>query len=224
MSTRRFLVTAVAIATLVIPTVAHGATIRVTSAKQPLLGNLEWSSGSARAFLADDGTPRALKANTALGQLVAATAFTGTALDVGEFAGLGVYVEAIGGEKVGPKGAWMFYVNGRAAQVGADSQVLRGSDEVIWWLDTDYGKKDPVILDLSAKTQADGTVLFTARKADGKGFKAAKGATIVIDGAKAGTTNAKGQLRVTPAGDWDAAHAELAGAIDSQIVDEPMGS
>ncbi|MFM9124101.1 MAG: hypothetical protein ACKOSO_02800, partial [Actinomycetota bacterium] len=67
MSTRRFLVTAVAIATLVIPTVAHGATIRGTSAKQPLVGNREGSAGSARAFLADAGTPRARQAHPALG-------------------------------------------------------------------------------------------------------------------------------------------------------------
>jgi hypothetical protein len=223
MSTRTILVTTVAIATMVIPTVAQGATIRVTSAKQPLLGNLEWESGSTRSYLNDAGKARALSANTALGQLIAATAFTSTALGIGEFEGLGAYVSSIGTEKVDTKGAWMFYVNGRTAQVGSGSLKLKKSDEVIWWLDTDYAKKDPVILDLEVE-QLLGGVLFTVRKTDGKGFKAAKGATVVVDGTTVGTTDAKGQLSITPPGDWDEAHATMTGAIGSQTVQKAMCS
>ena len=74
MSARRILVTAVAIATLVVPTIAHGATIRVTSAKRPLLGNLAWESGSTRSYVNDAGAAVLLPADTMLGQLVAATA------------------------------------------------------------------------------------------------------------------------------------------------------
>lgn len=104
MSARKILVTAVAIATLVIPTVAHGATIRVTSEKKPLLGNLEWESGSTRSYVNDADAAVILPAGTALGQLVAATAFTSTPLMIGEFAGLGPYVKTIGTEKLGAKG------------------------------------------------------------------------------------------------------------------------
>ena len=103
MSTRTILVTIVAIATLVIPTVAQGATIRVTSAKQPLLGNLEWESGSTRSYVNDTGAALTLPANTALGQLVAATAFTSTPLAIGEFAGLGPYIKSIGTEPWAPR-------------------------------------------------------------------------------------------------------------------------
>jgi hypothetical protein len=223
MSTRTILVTIVAIATLVIPTVAQGATIRVTSAKQPLLGNLEWDSGSTRSYVNDTGAALTLPANTALGQLVAATAFTSTALTIGEFAGLGPYVKTIGTERLGAKGAWDIYVNGKTPQVGAGSLVLRKSDQVIWFLDTDYSKKGPVVLDLQVK-QLLGGILFTVRKADGKGLKPAKGATITLDGTAIGTTNAKGQLSFADSADWNEAHATMKGAIGSQmVIEDPLG-
>lgn len=222
MSARTILVTAVAIATLVVPTVAHAATIRVTSAKAPLLGNLEWESGSARAYLNDAGKPHALKANTALGQLVAATAFTGTKLVIAEYEGLGPYVKSIGTERLGAKGAWDVYVNGRTPQLGAGTLVLRATDQVIWFLDTDYSKAGPVILDLDVEQLAGG-LLFTVRKADGKGYKPAVGATVTLDGVAIGTTDAKGQLSHASTADWDVAQATLTGTIGSQrVVESPI--
>lgn len=222
MSARKILVTAVAIATLVIPTVAHGATIRVTSEKKPLLGNLEWESGSTRSYVNDADAAVILPAGTALGQLVAATAFTSTPLMIGEFAGLGPYVKTIGTEKLGAKGAWDIYVNGKTPQVGAGALVLRASDQVIWFLDGDYSKKGPVILDLQVK-QLLGGVLFTVRKADGTGLKPAKGATVTVDGVAVGTTDARGRLSIPEPEDWDAAEATLKGAIGSQtVIESPL--
>lgn len=219
MSTRTILVTVAAIAAMVVPTVAHGATIRVTSEKQPLLGNLEWESGSARAYLNDAGKPRALARNTALGQLIAATAFTDTKLVIAEFAGLGPYVKSIGTERLGSKGAWDVYINGKTPQLGAGVLKLGKADQVIWFLDSDYSKKGPVILDLKVE-QLLGGILFTVRKADGKGLKPAAGATVTLDGAVIGTTDAKGQLSHASTADWNEAIATMQGAIDSQLVVE----
>ncbi len=94
---------------------------------------------------------------------------------------------------------------------------------MIWWLYTDDAKKDPVILDLEVE-QLLGGILFTVRKADGKGFKPAKGATVTLDGVAIGTTDAKGQLSHASTADWNQAIATMTGAIDSQLVIEnPLG-
>ena len=94
---------------------------------------------------------------------------------------------------------------------------------MIWFLDTDYSKKGPVVLDLQVK-QLLGGILFTVRKADGKGLKPAKGATITLDGTAIGTTNAKGQLSFADSADWNEAHATMKGAIGSQmVIEDPLG-
>ena len=225
MSTRAFLVIVVAIATMIAPLSASGATIRVTSAQQPLLGNLEWQSGSAPAYVTDTGTAAALPARNALGQLIAATAFTSTPLVVKEFSGLGPYVASIGTLKVGPKAAWMLYVNGRAAQVGAGSLTLKKQDRVLWVLDTDYAKAGPFVLDTQAVPRRDGTVLVRVTKIGGSKPVPAKGASIFVDNRNVGVADAKGSFLYVPpllggSTDWDTLQARQAGAIASQIINE----
>jgi hypothetical protein len=226
MSTRTILVTIVALATTVIPAVAQAATIRVTTEQGGLLGNREWVSGSARSYVNDSRTAMMLPRKTALGQLVAATSFAGTPLVVSEFAGLGPYVKSIGTIRVGARGAWMLWVNGRAASVGAGSLVLKRSDRALWVLDGNYARRGPSVLDLRHRVTASGTTVFTVRTSSGKGWKAAKGASVIADGVSLGVTDAKGVLSVDldPGSDWDVAVATMKGAIDSQAVLAPMGS
>lgn len=218
MTTRSILATVALLAAFIVPLSAHGATIRVTSAAEPMLGNLEWDAGSAPAYVNDTGVAAALPARSALGQLVAATSFTGTPLVVSEFAGLGAYVASIGTVKVGPKGAWMLFVNGRSSQVGAGSLQLAKGDRVLWVLDTDYAKKGPFVLDAQVTKRADGDVLVRVTKVGGTKPVAAKGATVIVDGNAVGVTDADGRLTYTPQGDWDVLEARQAGAIASQLI------
>lgn len=220
MSARRILVTAVAIATLVVPTVAQGATIRITSAAGGLLGNQQWSSGSTGSYVNSAGEAKVLPAGTMLGQLVAATAFTNTKLVVTDDDTYGAYVTSIGTQKLGAKATWDVYVNGRTPQLGAGALVLKKADQVIWFLDDDYSKVGPVVLDLAYRVAADGAVTFTVRKAWGKGWSAAKGAKVTVDGTVVGTTGASGTFTYTPTADWDEATATQTGAIGSQTVIE----
>jgi hypothetical protein len=222
MPVRRLVVAVVAVAIMALPAVAGAATIRVTSAKAPLLGNLEWESGSVRSYADAKGKAHPLKARTALGQLVAATAFTDTALTIDEFAGLGAYVSSIGGIKMGPKANWNPFVNGRLAQVGAGSLKLKRSDRVVWLLDDNWGTKKTFALDIVATWDAtvpNATVTVTVtRFGDMPKPKPAVGAQIMVDGVQVATTDAEGKATITPTGDWDVLQAKQAGAIDSQLI------
>ena len=231
MSAGKILATVVAIVALAVPTVAQGATIRVTSAKQTYLSNYEWTAGSARAYLDDAGAANVLPANTALGQIVAAAAFTSTPLTISQYAGLGPYVATIGTQKVGAKGAWDIYVNGKTPSVGAGALILKKQDHVIWFLDDDYEKKGPIILDAQVTVRANGDVAVVVRQADGTGLSPAKGAAVLVDGAKVGVTDAKGRFTYTPPtdpatmgpADWDQLIVRKAGAIQSQtVVESPI--
>lgn len=222
MTTRSILATVALLAAFIVPLSAHGATIRVTSGAEPMLGNLEWDAGSAPAYVNDTGAAAALPARSALGQLVAATSFTGTPLVVSEFAGLGPYVASIGTVKVGAKGAWMLFVNGKPSQVGAGSLQLAKDDRVLWVLDTDYAKKGPFVLDAQATKQRDGRVLVRVTTVGGAKPTAAKGAAIFVDGERVGVTGADGTFSYTPllGADWDVLQARQSGAIASQLIVE----
>lgn len=222
MTTRSILATVAMLAAFIVPLSAHGASIRVTSGAEPLLGNLEWDAGSAPAYVNDTGVAAALPARSALGQLVAATSFTSTPLVISEFAGLGAYVKSIGTVPVGAKGAWMLFVNGKPSQVGAGSLQLTRNDRVLWVLDTDYAKKGPFVLDAQATKRADGTVRVRVTKVGGAKPVAAKGASILVDGERVGVTGADGTFTYTPllGADWDLLQARQAGAIASQFVTE----
>jgi hypothetical protein len=225
MSKRTFLVTLLALAMLVIPLSAHGASIRVAAAGSPYLGNLEWESGSARTYLAADGTAHILKPNTALGQLVAATAFTDTRLVITQFS-FGPFVSAIGTRGGKPSEGWLYFVNGRPAQVGAADLNLRTRDRVLWLFDPDTQKKGPYVLDVRVAVRTNGTVVATVRKVGGKKPVAARGASIYIDGRLVGKTNAAGRyihrLPVDTAtgsfADWGILQAKMKGVIPSQLV------
>ena len=79
MSARKILVTAVAIATLVVPTAAQAATLRVVTPTKTVFGASATHVGSARSYVDSKGHVHKLARHTALGQLVAAAAYTGTA-------------------------------------------------------------------------------------------------------------------------------------------------
>jgi hypothetical protein len=223
MSVRRLVVAVIASAVMALPAVAGAATIRVTSATAPQLGNLEWESGSVRSYVDTTGKAHRLGTATALGQLVAATAFTGTPVRLQYFDGLGAYVARIGSVKMGPKSAWMLFVNGRLASVGAADLRLKQSDRALWVLDPDYSKKGPFVLDATAEVVGADSVKVTVTTIGGAKPRPAVGATIEFDGIAVGTTDEKGEFTYrlpTPATDWDVLQAKLAGSISSQFVEE----
>lgn len=222
MSKRTILTTLLALAILVFPVAAHGASIRVAAAGSPYLGNLEWEAGSARTYLASDGTAHVLKPNTALGQLVAASAFTDTRLVITQFS-FGPFVSAVGNRGGRPTEGWLYFVNGRPAQVGAADLVLKQRDRVLWLFDPDVSKPGPFVLDVTSTTTANGRTTITVRKIGGKRPVPAKGAAILIDGTRVGTADAKGRFVYShPTGsrlaEWETVRATLRGTISSQLV------
>lgn len=46
--------------------------------------------------------------------------------------GFGVLVEAIGGKQNGADRAWIYYVNGQAATVGAGELKVQAGDQIMW--------------------------------------------------------------------------------------------
>jgi len=222
MSKRTFLTTLLALAILVFPVAAHGASIRVAAAGSPYLGNLEWEAGSARTYMASDETVHLLKPNTALGQLVAATAFTDTRLVITQFS-FGPFVSAIGQRGGRATEGWLYFVNGRPAQVGAADLVLKPKDRVLWLFDPDTGKAGPFVLDVTSATTANGRTTITVRKIGGQRPVPAKGAAILLDGVRVGTTDARGRFVFTQPtsgrlAEWETVRATQRGAISSQSV------
>lgn len=219
MRTKTILAIVIALAIMAVPVAAQAAMLRVTSAAQPFLGNLEWNVGSTQSYSDVDGNAYPLAANTALGQLVAGTAFTSTPLRVQEFAGLGPYVAKIGRVKVPATGSWMLFVNSKAAQTGALSVILKKSDRVLWVLDLNYAKKGPFVLNMNAITLANGDIRAKVTRIGGTKPTAAAGAGIYIDGKKVATTNKQGFVRFAPSGtDWNVLQAKMTGSISSQLL------
>lgn len=227
MSPRTILVAVAALAIMVVPAVAQGATVRVTSYNAPQLGNLEWRVGSARAYVDTRGRAHRLQRNTALGQLVAATAYTRTPLRVFQYS-FGPYVTRIGVRKARPTSGWLLFVNGRPAQVGAADVVLRRDDRALWMYDGNIAKKGPYALDVQTEIADDLTVVSTVTKVGGPKPVPAAGAKILIDGVVVGTTDAEGRYVHTLPTDpttgalvnWEVLQARMRGTIPSQYVVE----
>ena len=217
----------IAIAFMAVPGVASAASIRVTSHGAPQLGNLEWNAGSARSYVDTRGDTHRLQRRTALGQLVAATAFTGTPLRIFQYS-FGPYVTRIGVRGAKPTSGWMVFINGLPAQVGAADVILKRADRVLWMYDPNIAKKGPYALDVRTEVRDDGSILSTVHKVGGPKPVPAAGASIIIDGARVGATDANGQYVHTPSidpltglpADWDILQARMKGTIPSQFVIE----
>lgn len=227
MSARKILVTLIAVAVMAVPGVASAASIRVTSHGAPQLGNLEWNAGSARSYVDTRGDAHRLQRRTALGQLVAATAFSGTPLRIFQYS-FGPYVTRIGVRAAKPTAGWMVFVNGRPAQVGAADVILKRDDRVLWMYDPNIAKKGPYALDVQTELGTNGLVRATVHKIGGPKPVPAAGASIIIDGVRVGVTDAGGVYTYAPGvdpatglpADWDVLQARMKGTIPSQFVIE----
>lgn len=219
MRTRTILAAAAFAVAIIVPAQANAATLRVVSPTKTLYGATETQVGSTRAYLDSKGTSHALKANTALGQLVAAAGWTGTSIVAGYSAGLGAYVTKIAGVAAPKSGYWALFVNGLPAAVGADSQVLTKSDRVIWIGDNDYSVQNgPFVYDLTATKNTDGTVTFTGMKVGGRKPLPAAGLALSVTGVLGATLNARGQTTLTVPEHWTASIGSTGSISGSEIL------
>ncbi len=209
------------VAALIPATAASAATLRVVTPTQTVFGATPTQVGSARAYLDSTGKAHALKRGTALGQLVSATGYTGSTLTAVYSAGLGAYVTRIAGVAAPATGYWSLIVNNRPAAVGADSLVLKRSDEVIWIADNDYSSKNgPFVYDLDAVVNADGTVTFTGWRIGGTKPVRAANTPISVTGLLGATLDANGRLTVAVPANWTASIGARGNVIGSETLSQ----
>lgn len=202
MRTRHLLVAAAIGAAAIIPTTASAATLRVVSDGQNVFGAKATDVTSARSYTDSKGKRHALKANTAMGQIVA-TGLPYTAVFDASYNA--AYLTRLVGVKAATTGYWAFFVNGTLSMTGATDATLKSSDEVVWLVDSDYSTKNgPYAYNLDAKTNANGTVTFSATRIGSAKAIVAGGAPLLINGAKVGNLAADGTLTITPTGAWTA--------------------
>ena len=202
MRTRHLLVAAAIGAAALIPTTASAATLRVVSDGQNVFGAKATDVTSSRSYTDSKGKRHALKANTAMGQIVA-TGLPYTAVFDASYNA--AYLTRLVGVKAATTGYWAFFVNGTLSMTGATDATLKSSDEVVWLVDSDYSTKNgPYAYNLDAKTNANGTVTFSATRIGSAKAIVAGGAPLMINGAKVGNLAADGTLTITPTGAWTA--------------------
>ena len=220
MYAKGFLVAVVISAASIIPTQAAATTLRIVANGTTVFGATAPNVGSARAYIDTTGVARKLAAKTALGQLVAATSYTGLSYTAVHFEGLGEQITSIGGVKAPSGGYWEVFVNGRPAMVGASSLKLKTADTVVWLLDNDYKLSNgPFVFELAAKRNADGTTTFTGTRIGAARPTPAAGAALSGFGVAGAVLDAQGQVTLPglPAG-WQATIAATAGTSASQIL------
>ena len=202
MRTRHLLVAAAIGAAALIPATASAATLRVVSDGQNVFGAKATDVTSARSYTDSKGKRHVLKANTAMGQIVA-TGLPYTAVFDASYNA--AYLTRLVGVKAATTGYWAFFVNGTLSMTGATDTTLKSSDEVVWLVDSDYSTKNgPYAYNLDAKTNANGTVTFSATRIGSAKAIIAGGAPLLVNGAKVGNLDAAGKLTITPAGSWTA--------------------
>jgi hypothetical protein len=178
-------VAAIAAALLAAPAAAADtrASIRVATPERTLLEAP--LVGAARSYRTVGGGTLPLPQDTALGQLVAATAFFGLPLGITQNPSLGAFVSTIGGRSGGTSGYWAFFVNNRLSSVGAGGYTLRRNDEVVWILDPDFAKPGPNFLDLDLvrvrRTEITFRVTRVAATATGYRAGPAVGASVQVN-------------------------------------------
>jgi hypothetical protein len=189
-------------AAALIPATASAATLRVVSDGQNVFGAKATDVTSARSYTDSKGKRHVLKANTAMGQIVA-TGLPYTAVFDASYNA--AYLTRLVGVKAATTGYWAFFVNGTLSMTGATDATLKSSDEVVWLVDSDYSTKNgPYAYNLDAKTNANGTVTFSATRIGSAKAIVAGGAPLLINGAKVGNLAADGTLTITPTGAWTA--------------------
>jgi len=180
------------------------ATIRVEGATETLVK--ERNQAALETNVADraNGEIRTVKGPSALGQLIRAGAATDTPIRTSftdAFGPLSALVERVGPDDQGLNfdgpGFWLFKVNHKASDVGANQKLLTKGDDVLWYFSSDFEVAE---LDLGVPTKPVKrgkrfTVTVTAYDGDGKGTPA-KDARVAYSGTVR-RTNAKGRATFT---------------------------
>ena len=202
MRTRNILAAAAFAVAIIVPTTASAATLRVVSGGQNVFGATATDVTSARAYVDSKGKRHVLKANSAMGQIVA-TSLPYTAVYDATYNA--AYLTRIVATKAPATGYWALFVNGTMSMTGATDATLKASDEVVWILDNDYSSKNgPYAYDLNAKNNGNGTVTFSATRMGGAKAIVAGGAPLEVNGVKVGNLNASGTLTVSLTSPWTA--------------------
>lgn len=219
MRTRTILAAAAFAVAIIVPASANAATLRVVTPANTIFGATSTQVGSARSYLDSKGKSHALKRNTALGQLAAATAYTGSSLTAIYSAGIGAYITRIAGVSSPTTGYWALVVNNNLAMVGAADLILKKTDEVVWIADNDYSSKNgPFVYNLDAKDNGNGTVTFSGYKIGGPKPIAAAGTLISVSGVLGVMLDAKGQATVSVATPWTASIGSTSNVIGSETL------
>ncbi|GEM_PF-1297996 len=220
MRTRTILAAAAFAVAIIVPAQANAATLRVVTPTNTIFGATPTQVGSARAYLDSKGKSHALKRNTALGQLAAATAYTGSPLTAVYAADLcGALITRIGGISAPKTGYWALVVNNNLAMVGAADLILKKTDEVVWIADNDYSSKNgPFVYNLDAKDNGNGTVTFSGYKIGGPKPIAAAGTLLSVSGVLGVLLDAKGQATVSVAAPWTASIGSTSNIIGSETL------
>ena len=184
MRPRRAIVATLALLAVAAPASAATPTIRVETVTRELVPPV--TNGSVRSYVDTAGAAHVLKPRTALGQIVALGARRDVPVTVQFFASFNSGQLQRFGSGQSATGGWQFTVNGVPSQVGADTAVVPGGAEVVWWLIDDFGKQGsflPLDLDVVSK-KANGDVRYRVTKfatASGK-VLGAKGAVLRVNG------------------------------------------
>jgi hypothetical protein len=207
-------------AAALIPTTASAATLRVVAQTTTVFGAQATTVGSARAYLDTKGHAHALKANTALGQLVAAAGYVGAPLKAVYYpAYKSAVVTEIDGVNAPKTGYWELFVNGYPSQVGAADLILKKTDSVVWVADTDYSAKNgPFVYELSSKDNGDGTVTFTGVKIGGPKPVPAAGVALSVTGLVGATLDAKGKATLAVTSPWTASIGARGNVLGSETL------
>jgi hypothetical protein len=204
-------VLAIAAVGIAITPAAHAArsNVRVTTLAGDLVA--QTVSGAARSVVDGAGTPHALPADTALGQLAAVTATADVSLLV-EYSAFGAYVSGIGRLAYG-NAYWELFVDNAPSEVGAADVTIAPTHELVWLLNPDFNGPDPTFLDLDRTRSSGGRVTVRVTRS-GKAPAPAAGATVRING-RAYRADHAGVVRARVHGAWSA-RATLAGSAASE--------
>ncbi|MGI9117187.1 MAG: DUF4430 domain-containing protein [Gaiellales bacterium] len=203
-----------------LPATAGAATLRVVTPTKTVFGSTATQVGSARSYVDSKGHVHKLKRHTALGQLVAAAAYTGTALNAVYYPEYGsAVITRIDGVAAPKTGYWELFVNGYPSQIGAADVILKKTDSVVWIADDDYSVNDgPFVYDLRSKTNADGTVTFTGWRIGGSKPIPATGQRLIVNGALTAPLDAKGKLTLAVSHPWTASIGERGNIVGSEAL------
>lgn len=217
MRTRTILAAAAVGVAAMLPASAQAATLQVVQGTRVVAGTEAEQAASATSYVDSKGHRHALKAHTALGQVVALGRYTAV-----YSAGMGAFLTRIAGRKAPTSGYWGLFVNGRPSMVGAADVVLKASDAVVWIADTDYSSKNgPYAYWLRSTDAGDGSTTFTGMRVGGPKATPAYTRNVVVTDALGEhwvRLDAQGRATFRTTGSWTAVIPAHGRAAPSQVL------